>query len=281
MGNKNSKSYIGSIPSTATIPNKRPIGIKYKKNEIFLVINEQINLLLNSNGEIINGSLVGKFIMETKMTGEPEIKLCFTLPEKELDYIQFHQCVHTNDLNKEKKTILFNPPDGKIELLTYSMPIVNKPPILIESIINKKTNSIRYSIILHGNDYQNNYPIKDINIIIPIPNDSNLIKFNLDIGNIEFKPESNSVIWKIDELKKQNNSRLDFLMSIPIIKNEEVDNYEKRPIEIKFNIDFITNSGIKIKFIQSSEKSDINYCAIPWVKYCLQNGDYYSKTIYN
>lgn len=280
MGNKTSKNNILTVPSTVTNPNVRPIGIKYKKNEIFLTVDEQINLLTDSNGNIINSSLNGKFIMKTKLSGIPEIKMGLSFPEKEFDDVQFHQCVHINNLDKLQKTILFNPPDGKFELLSYNMPLVKKIPIFIESTINKKTSSIIYTIVLHGNNFTNNYPIKNIHIIIPIPNDSNLIKSDFDIGTVQFKPESNSVIWTIHKLIKKNNSHLHFEMGIPILKNELVDNYEKKPIAVKFNVDFITNSGIKVNFIKTSEKSDKEYFATPWVKYSLQNGDYLFTSLY-
>ena len=121
MGNKISKNDILTVPSTVTNPNVRAIGIKYKKNEIFLTINEQINLLTNSNGDIINSSLNGKFIMNTRLSGIPEIKMGLAFPEKEFDDVQFHQCVHVNNLDKLQKTILFYPPDGKFELLSYCL----------------------------------------------------------------------------------------------------------------------------------------------------------------
>lgn len=280
MGNKTSKNNILEVPSTVTNPNVRPTGIKYKKNEIFLTVNEQINLLTNSNGNIISSGLNGKFIMNTKLSGVPEIKIGLSFPEKEFDDVQFHQCVHTNNLDKLQKTILLNPPDGNFELLSYNMPLVKKAPIFIESNINKKTSSIIYTIILHGNNFTNNYPIKDISIIIPVPNDSNLIKSDFDIGTVQFQPENNSVFWTIDELKKKNNSRLYFEMGIPTLKNELIDDYEKKPIAVKFNVDFITNSGIKVKFIKTSEKSDKKYIATSWIKYCLQNGDYLFTSLY-
>ena len=134
------------------------------------------------------------------------------------------------------------------------MPLVKKAPIFIESTINIKTSSITYTIILHGNNFTNNYPIKDIHIIIPIPNDSNLIKSDLDIGTVQFQPENNSVIWTINKLTTKNNSRLYFEMAIPTVKNELVDDYKKKPIAVKFNVEFITNSGIKVNFIKTTEK---------------------------
>ena len=48
--------------------------LKYKKNEVFLDILEQVNLLMSSDGEILRNDVTGKVAMKTYLTGMPECK---------------------------------------------------------------------------------------------------------------------------------------------------------------------------------------------------------------
>jgi len=58
----------------------------------------------------------------------------------------------------------------------------------------------------------------------------------------------------------------------PSIKDEARENYQKIPIQIKFEIPYFTVSGIQVRYLKIVEKS--GYQALPWVRYITQNGDY-------
>lgn len=53
----------------------RSEGIRYKKNEVFLDVVESINLLVNSNGTVVNSEIVGALKMRAFLSGMPECKL--------------------------------------------------------------------------------------------------------------------------------------------------------------------------------------------------------------
>ncbi|KAL6547389.1 AP-1 complex subunit mu-2 [Orobanche minor] len=53
----------------------RSEGIRYKKNEVFLDVVESVNILVNSNGQIIRSDVVGALKMRTHLSGMPECKL--------------------------------------------------------------------------------------------------------------------------------------------------------------------------------------------------------------
>jgi hypothetical protein len=65
-------------------------------------------------------------------------------------------------------------------------------------------------------------------------------------------------------------------MSIPLIKSEEIDDYANKPISINFKINYISYSGIRVKFIKINEE----YKSSSWVKYSLSSGNYYFRTKY-
>ena len=60
-----------TIQATGAIP-WRAEGIKYRKNEIFIDIIENLNCLVSSKGQILKSDVVGQVVMKTKLTGMPE-----------------------------------------------------------------------------------------------------------------------------------------------------------------------------------------------------------------
>ncbi|XVF43951.1 hypothetical protein PTKIN_Ptkin02bG0081800 [Pterospermum kingtungense] len=111
----------------------RSEGINYKKNEVFLDVVESVNILVNSNGQIIRSDVVGALKMRTYLSGMPECKLGLNdrvLLEAQgratkgkaidLEDIKFHQCVRLARFENDR-TISFVPPDGSFDLMTYRL----------------------------------------------------------------------------------------------------------------------------------------------------------------
>jgi AP-1 complex subunit mu len=53
----------------------RSEGIKYRRNEVFLDVVESINLLANSNGNVIKSEIAGAVKMRCYLSGMPELRL--------------------------------------------------------------------------------------------------------------------------------------------------------------------------------------------------------------
>lgn len=49
--------------------------IKYKKNEVFLDIVEQVSMLMSSKGQVLRADVNGKVIMKAFLSGMPDVKL--------------------------------------------------------------------------------------------------------------------------------------------------------------------------------------------------------------
>ena len=59
---------------------------------------------------------------------------------------------------------------------------------------------------------------------------------------------------------------------LPSVASETKDAYQKRPINVKFEIPYFTVSGVTVRYLKIVEKS--GYQALPWVRYITQNGEY-------
>lgn len=52
----------------------RTEGIRYRKNEMFIDIIENVNVLISNKGTVLRSDVVGQVVMKTKLTGMPECK---------------------------------------------------------------------------------------------------------------------------------------------------------------------------------------------------------------
>jgi AP-1 complex subunit mu len=91
--------------------------------------------------------------MRSSLSGMPELKLglndkvFFEMNNKQtrsklidLEDIKFHQCVRLNKFESER-LIIFIPPDGEFELMTYRVDTHVKPLIWVEAIVENSTQS--------------------------------------------------------------------------------------------------------------------------------------------
>jgi AP-1 complex subunit mu len=64
------------VPTAASnVVSWRPEGIKYKKNEIFLDVIEQLNMIVNPSGSVLSSEIIGTVKGKSMLTGMPELKL--------------------------------------------------------------------------------------------------------------------------------------------------------------------------------------------------------------
>jgi len=115
----------------------RKEGIKYRKNELFIDVVENCNLLMSSKGTILRNEVSGCIMVKCYLSGQPECK--FGLNDKllldneakakksnlrrpgsgiDIDDVSFHQCVKLGKFDMDR-TISFVPPDGEFQLMSY------------------------------------------------------------------------------------------------------------------------------------------------------------------
>jgi AP-2 complex subunit mu-1 len=121
-----------AVQATGSVSWRRP-DITYRKNEAFLDVIEDVNLILSATGTVLKCDVTSRVVMKTYLTGMPECRLGLNDklqlerdPKKKsldrevvsLDDYQFHQCVRLTNFETDK-TIIFIPPDGEFELMKY------------------------------------------------------------------------------------------------------------------------------------------------------------------
>ncbi|XP_023924267.1 AP-1 complex subunit mu-2 [Quercus suber] len=262
----------------------RSEGIRYKKNEVFLDVVESVNILVNSNGQIIRSDVVGALKMRAFLSGMPECKL--GLNDKllleaqgraakgkaiDLDDIKFHQCVRLARFENDR-TISFIPPDGSFDLMTYRLSTQVKPLVWVEAQVERHSRSRIEFMVKARSQFKERSTATNVEIELPVPSDATNPNIRTSMGSATYAPENDALIWKIKSFPGNKEYMLRAEFSFPSVTAEEAAPERKAPIRVKFEIPYFTVSGIQVRYLKIIEKS--GYQSLPWVRYITMAGEY-------
>ncbi|ODV92160.1 hypothetical protein CANCADRAFT_63534 [Tortispora caseinolytica NRRL Y-17796] len=295
-------------PTAASVSWRTP-GLKYKRNEVFVDVIEELNCIFNAYGDILSASVAGKIIMKSSLSGTPECKfglndaslepspspkstsffLEANTPTKDIigedgvtfQNCQFHQCVRLGRFDSDR-TISFIPPDGEFELMTYrAIDNIRIPFKVFPSLNFVGTHKIDYNVSLKS--YHSSLTpgssaapisklhVQDVVITIPTPsNVSSVQGISTTGGKAKYDPSRNAIIWKFSRL----NSTSDYSLtaSAELISMVNRKPWAKPPIQADFTISMFASSGLAVKYLKIFEPS--NYSTVKWVKYVTKAGSY-------
>lgn len=267
----------------------RSEGIRYKKNEVFLDVVESVNILVNSNGQLVRSEVVGALKMRTYLSGMPECKLGLNdrvLLEAQgrstkgkaidLDDIKFHQCVRLARFENDR-TISFIPPDGAFDLMTYRLSTQVRPLIWVEATVERHSRSRVEYMVKAKSQFKERSTATNVEIELPVPPDAITPGVRTSMGTAVYAPEREAMLWKIKSFPGGKEYMLRAKFGLPSVAAEE-DTAERRPpIRVKFEIPYFTVSGIQVRYLKIIEKS--GYQALPWVRYITMAGEYELRMI--
>mmetsp|Transcript_29826 Transcript_29826/g.26374 ORF Transcript_29826/g.26374 Transcript_29826/m.26374 type:complete len:464 (-) Transcript_29826:70-1461(-) len=262
----------------------------YNKNEVYLDVLENVNLLMSRNGEILQMSASGRVVMKTMLSGMPEArigindKLCIknsnnanktntTNSSKyiSLNDIKLHRCVRLGQFD-EDRSIHFVPPDGEFELMRYSVSNLSLPFYVYPNIVEKgcPTTRIVYDIKLESKFNPSMYST-DICVFIPTPENTNKCNIKVNHGKINYEPTKHCLVWKI---KKLYGGKSALMKGEVILTRLMVDKqWARPPIKMSFEVRMLAASGMKIRYLKITEKK-LGYKTAKWVRYITNAGCY-------
>lgn len=276
----------------------RATGIRYRRNEIFLNVQENINMLMTAEGEVLRGYVNGKIMMKSKLLGMPVCRFGLNDNAKfsndtddeyiddgdslvELDDCRFHDCVELQKFSREK-VIQFTPPDGEFQLMSYRCnKNVQLPFEIHTSVVEQSNRLIKYLIKLTS---LFSLKISATNVAMKIPVPQNLLKTELFTsasgGKAKYLPEDLIVDWKFTKyyggqdhylnLEVSTSSDSDQLASVAI--NSAYIHARKPPIRLSFDLNMFVCLGLQVKYLKVNERT--NYRTVKWVKYSSNSGSY-------
>ncbi len=88
------KSNISDVLPTGSISNMpwRKTDVKYSQNEIFVDIIEEVDAIIDRNGQLVSSEVTGTIMSNSRLSGVPDLTLVFTDPSV-IDDCSFHPCV--------------------------------------------------------------------------------------------------------------------------------------------------------------------------------------------
>ncbi|KAF8437426.1 Mu homology domain-containing protein [Terfezia claveryi] len=261
----------------------RSEGIRYRKNEVFLDVIESLNLLVNSNGNVLRSEILGAIKMKCYLSGMPELRL--GLNDKvmfestgrtsrgkavEMEDVKFHQCVRLSRFENDR-TISFIPPDGEFELMSYRLNTQVKPLIWIECMVESHSGSRIEYMLKAKAQFKRRSTANNVEITVPVPDDADTPRFRTNIGSVHYAPEKSAIVWKIKQFAGGKEFMMRAELGLPSVKEAEPER-KKRPISVKFEIPYFTTSGIQVRYLKIIEPK-LQYPSLPWVRYITQSGD--------
>lgn len=252
----------------------RENGIKYRRNEIFLNVDEKISVLLDRSGELLRSHIDGIISMKCQLSGMPTCRFGFSCDSIDedlretitLDDFKFHKCVDLGKYDSDQ-VIAFIPPDGSFQLMSYNISEAQSLPFSIVPIISSTGERVDLHLRLSSN-YSPESTASYVKLKVQLPSgiDSHTIKSTQ--GKAKFDSRDNAIVWTFSKFFGHQNHELSLNFHMPT----DVASLFKPRITLDFSLDTHSASGLQVKFLKVFEKS--NYRTVKWVKYCTQAGAY-------
>lgn len=277
--------------ATSATPWRRP-GLKYRKNEVFVDVFEDMNLLMSATGIVIKADVSGHIMLKTHLSGQPECK--FGLNDSlmldtehydeddpstrrnmanagavKLEDCQFHQCVRLDDFDNDR-IISFVPPDGEFELMKYrAIENINLPFRVIAQVTEMSKLRVEYNITVRGN-YGAKLYATDVVVRIPTPLNTTDTSCHTSSGKAKYDPSVNQIVWKIGRFTggAEHSLRGTATLTSTTVSKP----WSRPPISMDFSLSMFTSSGIVVRYLKIVEKT--NYNTIKWVRYMVRAGSY-------
>ena len=261
----------------------RRSDIKYRKNEAFVDVIEDVNLLMSATGTVLRADVNGQIVMRAYLSGTPECK--FGLNDRltlgdagleddarggrkatkaaagtvSLEDCQFHQCVKLGKFDQER-IISFVPPDGEFELMRYRATENINLPFKVHAIVNEVNKTkVEYSIAIRAN-YGSKLFATNVVVRIPTPLNTARISERVSQGKAKYEPSENNIVWKIQRFSGQSEYVLNAEADLTSMTNQKA--WSRPPLSLSFSLLMFTSSGLLVRYLKVFEKS--NYSSVKW-----------------
>lgn len=232
---KNKGAFEG--PTVGASVSWRKEGISHKENEMFLDVIEKINFTVAQNGTVSRSEIIGTVKAKCMLSGMPTVEL--GLNDKEahgigmgtvdisLDDVKFHRCVNLQEYDS-KRNIVFIPPDGEFDLMTYYIKTKVKPLFMV-SIESLLTTNTRSEFTLKVTSlYKSSSVAHPVILWIPVPSDLTTPVFQAKSGDVNYVPDKDCISWKIPNLKGEETCILEYKYSLPTLVSRLLTSQSRR-----------------------------------------------------
>lgn len=304
---------LQQLPGAATgAVSWRAEGIRHARNEVFLDVIEQVNVLVSGSGSLLRSEIIGRLVVKSYLSGMPDLKLGLN------DKLQFDaaaaaalaagghgaseraggggggeddggapvgrkgKSVELEDVKfhqcvrlarfENDRTISFVPPDGEFELMSYRLETEVRPLVWVDAVIEQRQTRVDY-LVKARTQLKASAVANNVKIHLPVLPDVDTPKFQCSAGKAKYVPERDEVVWHVKQFKAGRELVMRGGFGLPSLGEDAArENATKRPITVEFEVPYFTVSGLQVRFLKVVENS--GYQALPWVRYITQAGQY-------
>ncbi|AAG09104.1 Putative clathrin-associated adaptor protein [Arabidopsis thaliana] len=145
----NASNVSDTLPSGAgsCVP-WRPTDPKYSSNEVYVDLVEEMDAIVNRDGELVKCEIYGEVQMNSQLTGFPDLTLSFANPSI-LEDMRFHPCVRYRPWESHQ-VLSFVPPDGEFKLMSYRCVVkkLKNTPVYVKPQITSDSGTCRISVLV-------------------------------------------------------------------------------------------------------------------------------------
>ena len=272
-------------------------NIKYRKNEAFVDVIEDVNLLVSATGTVLRADVNGAIEMRAYLSGTPECKFGLndrlTLGDNgdgevgpignmggnkaskaaagsvTLEDVSLHQCVKLSSFTTDR-TISFIPPDGSFQLMTYRATENVNLPFKVQVLVNEIGKSkVEYSIAIRAN-YGAKLFATNVVVKIPVPLNTASTTHRSSQGKAKYEPSENAIVWRIARFTGQSEYVFSAEAMLSAMTTQKA--WSRPPLSMQFSLLMFTSSGLLVRYLKVFEKS--NYSSVKWVRYMTRAGSY-------
>eukprot|EP01010_Urceolus_cornutus_P003793 NODE_555_length_1550_cov_140.281146_g417_i0.p1 GENE.NODE_555_length_1550_cov_140.281146_g417_i0~~NODE_555_length_1550_cov_140.281146_g417_i0.p1 ORF type:complete len:424 (-),score=89.83 NODE_555_length_1550_cov_140.281146_g417_i0:118-1389(-) len=209
----NSRGEKDHSPPVSSLENSpvpwRKMGVKYTNNEIFFDVFEELDVIIDANGQLITSEISGRIEANSRLSGMPDVLLSFFNP-KAIEDVAFHPCVRFARYEQDR-SLSFVPPDGHFELMKYRSSYGQTAPFYVTPKLSFHHDNGRVNIILGLRAGGRDVPEKgvvDVKVMITLPKNTESVRLESNQGQFHFDTVTKELKWEISRIHSSKSPSL-------------------------------------------------------------------------
>jgi len=216
-------------------------GVKYSNNEIYFDVVEEIDCIIDANGQVVSCEVIGTIQCNCRLSGMPDLTLTFTHPDA-LEDCSFHPCVRFGRWEREK-VMSFVPPDGNFQLVKYRVDRPVNLPVFVRPQISYNQHGGMVNVTVGTKQAHSEKPMEDIKVIVPFPKCVSTVSLSATTGNYVFDDITKVLEWTVGKVPKDKSPLINGTIAFP----PDTKSPEESPtILVEWKIQGQSISGIKV-----------------------------------
>ena len=306
-----------SLDATGAVP-WRARGVRYANNQLFLDVVERVDCTLSASGQLLTGDVNGIIKVRCELSGLPTCVIALNDPLRGGGYgggdeddgggdggltpgapeayrprgaalrrrgssgvhpiFSFHQCVRLRAFDEDNAEIVFVPPDGEFQLLTYRAGLEGtKPPLkVVSSCVQHGRARVELVVLLRATAPPGS-TVYDTRVRLPLPRGTAGVTARTGGGaksRAKWLRADGVLQWKVPELpggggEASINVAID--VTPPTLERPGDGRWAPPPATLSFSVPGISATGLRVRYLRVQERAA--YAVTKWVRYALVSGN--------